>query len=132
MVEHDPDELLAGAIEAVSEVVAHVGAAVGAIGIASQTESFVLWERDNGRAVTQVVSWQDQRAGELCAAPGRRPEAADVRAKTGLALDPTFSAPKLAWLFADASLRDRAEAGELRLAAQRHRALYAALRPLFS
>ena len=46
-----------------------------------------------------VVSWQDQRAGELCSALAERPEAAAVRAKTGLALDPTFSAPKLAWLF---------------------------------
>lgn len=113
MVEHDPDELLAGALEAISEVVAGDAAAVAAIGIASQTESFLLWERDGGRAVTPVVSWQDQRAGDLCAALGQ-PEADAVRAKTGLALDPTFSAPKLAWLFdADASLRDRAEAGEL-------------------
>ena len=113
MVEHDPDELLAGTLEAISEVVAGDRAAVAAIGIASQTESFLLWERDGGRAVTPVVSWQDQRAGDLCAALGR--SAADaVRAKTGLALDPTFSAPKLAWLFdADASLRERAEAGEM-------------------
>ena len=60
-----------------------------------------------------MVSWQDQRAGDLCAALGQ-PAADAVRAKTGLALDPTFSAPKLAWLFdADASLRERAEAGEL-------------------
>ena len=113
MVEHDPDELLAGALEAISEVVAGDRAAVAAIGIASQTESFLLWERDGGRAVTPVVSWQDQRAGDLCAALGQ-PAADAVRAKTGLALDPTFSAPKLAWLFdADTSLRERAEAGEL-------------------
>lgn len=113
-VEHDPDELLAGTLEAISEVVAEVGASVAGIGIASQTESFVLWERDTGRPVSRVVSWQDQRAGELCAAIGSRPEAGFVRATTGLALDPTFSAPKIAWLFADdAVLRDRAEAGEL-------------------
>jgi glycerol kinase len=114
MVEHDPDELLAGVREAISEVVAGTGADVGAIGIANQTESFVLWERGTGRAVTPVVSWQDQRAGELCAALAKRSQAVDVREKTGLALDPTFSAPKLAWLFeADAALRSRAESGEL-------------------
>lgn len=114
MVEHDPDELLAGTLEAISDVIARVGAAVGAIGIATQTESFVLWERGTGRAVTPVVSWQDQRAGDLCATLGRRRLAATIRAKTGLALDPTFSAPKLAWLFgADVTLRERAEAGEL-------------------
>ena len=98
MVEHDPGKLLAGALEAVAEVVAEVGSRVAGIGIANQTESFVLWERATGQAVTPVVSWQDQRAAELCEALERRPEAASIRAKTGQ-LDPTFSAPKLAWLF---------------------------------
>lgn len=113
-VEHDPDELLTGALEAISEVVADLGSAVAGIGVASQTESFVLWERDTGRPVSRVVSWQDQRANDVCAEIGSRPEAARIRETTGLALDPTFSAPKLAWLFgADSALRDRAEAGEL-------------------
>jgi len=106
--------LLAGALEAISEVVADLVVSVAGVGIASQTESFVLWERDSGRPVSRVVSWQDQRADDLCAAIGGRPEAARVRAVTGLALDPTFSAPKLAWLLAaDTALRDRAAAGEL-------------------
>ena len=114
MVEHDPGELLAGALEAVSEVAAGAGGEVAAIGIANQTESFVLWERDTGVAVTPVVSWQDQRADELCTELGRRPEASAIPATTGLPLDPTFSAPKLAWLFAaDPGLRERAEGGEL-------------------
>jgi glycerol kinase len=114
LVEHDPDEVLAGALEALSEVRAAVTATVAGIGVASQTESFVLWERDTGRAVSPVVSWQDQRAGDLCAALAARSEAAAIRATTGLQLDPTFSAPKLAWLLAaDAPLRERAEAGDL-------------------
>jgi glycerol kinase len=114
MVEHDPDELLAGAREAIAEVVEGVGAAVGAAGIACQTESFVLWERETGRAVTPVVSWQDQRAAGLTASLAGRPEAAAVRARTGLTLDPTFSAPKVAWLLdADPELRRRAEADEV-------------------
>jgi glycerol kinase len=114
MVEHDPDELLAGALEAIAEVVAEAGAAAGAVGIACQTESFVLWERDTGRSVTPVVSWQDQRAAGLTASLAGRPGARAVRAKTGLTLDPTFSAPKVAWLLeAEPVLRGRAEAGEL-------------------
>jgi glycerol kinase len=113
-VEHDPDELFAGALEAIAEAVAGVGGAVSAIGIANQMETFVLWERGTGQAVSPVVSWQDQRAAELCAAIGGRPEAADIPTTTGLLLDPTFSAPKLAWLFAaDAALRARAEQGDL-------------------
>ena len=114
MVEHDPDALLAGALEAISEVAGKVGPGFAAIGIANQTESFVLWKRATGEAVTPVVSWQDQRAAELCEALGRRPEAASIRTKTGLQLDPTFSAPKLAWLFdSDPGLQASAEAGEL-------------------
>jgi glycerol kinase len=114
MVEHDPDELLVGALEAISEVAAGAGGPVAGLGIANQTESFVLWERETGRAVSPVVSWQDTRAGEVCTAIGGRPEAAAITATTGLTLDSTFSAPKLAWLFAaDPELRERAEAGEL-------------------
>jgi glycerol kinase len=113
VVEHDPGELLAGALECVREVAAS-DANVGGIGIANQMESFVLWERESGQAASPVVSWQDRRAGELCAAIAERPEASAIPAKTGLALDSAFCAPKLAWLFAaDPALRARAETGEL-------------------
>jgi glycerol kinase len=116
MVEHDADELLAGVAEAIRG--ARDGAApdgeVAAVGIANQTESFVLWDRASGRAASPVVSWQGQRAAALCRSLAERPDAAHVPARTGLALDPTFSAPKLAWLFErDPALRSRAESGEL-------------------
>jgi glycerol kinase len=114
MVEHDPDLLLAGARAAIKEAAEAAGGGVAGIGIANQTESFVVWERESGDPVTQVISWQDQRAEELCRSLGAEPAAARVAAVTGLALDPTFSAPKLAWLFErDPSLRARAETGEL-------------------
>jgi glycerol kinase len=112
MVEHDPDPLLAGARAAIAEARAGCEGAVAAVGIADQTETFVLWERDSGRAVTPVISWQDQRAEELCRTLAGEPAAQRVTAVTGLALDPTFSAPKLAWLFGrDPALLARAEAG---------------------
>ena len=114
MVEHDPDALLAGVLETISEVVAESEADVAGIGIASQTESFVVWDPATGQAVTPIVSWQDQRADEWCRALAGRPEAALVHARTGLGLGSAFSAPKLRWLFErDLALRDRAEAGEL-------------------
>src|SRR4029079_235472 len=114
VVEHDPDALLGGALEAVSEVVAQGDGDVAAIGIASQTESFVLWDPATGQPATPVVSWQDQRADVWCRALAGRREAAAVRAMTGLGLDSSFSAPKLGWLFErDKTLRSRAEAGEL-------------------
>lgn len=114
MVEHDPEALLAGAVAALGEARAACDGDVAAIGIANQTETFVLWERDSGRAVTPVISWQDQRAEELCRALASEPAAQRIAAVTGLALDPTFSGPKLAWLFGrDPALLARAEAGEL-------------------
>ncbi len=114
VVEHDPDALLSGAIDAIREVVGGLDGNVACIGIANQMESFVLWERESGRPASPVVSWQDRRASDLCAALGASPEGAALPAITGLALDTTFSAPKLAWLFAaDESLRARAETGEL-------------------
>jgi glycerol kinase len=115
MVEHDAEELLAGTLSALARTREAVASRqVAAIGIANQTETFVLWEAETGRAVTPVVSWQDQRAAELCRMLEAMPEAASVTALTGLALDPTFSAPKLAWLFeCDPDLARRAATGEL-------------------
>jgi glycerol kinase len=114
MVEHDPGALLAGALAAIAEIRSGCAGEVAAVGIADQTETFVLWERESGRAVTPVVSWQDQRAEELCRALAAEPAAERVAAVTGLALDPTFSAPKLAWLLGrDPALLARSEAGEL-------------------
>jgi glycerol kinase len=114
MVEHDPDAVLAGALSALAEVRDACGGEVAGLGIANQTETFVLWERGSGRAVTPLVSWQDQRAEEICRALASEPAAERIAAVTGLALDPTFSAPKLAWLFGrDPALRARAETGEL-------------------
>jgi glycerol kinase len=114
MVEHDPGELLAGVFEVVAEAGRAVGDSVAAVAIANQTETFVLWERESGEAVTPVVSWQDQRATGVCAALEGTPGADRVAGVTGLALDPTFSAPKLRWLFdADPGLERRAVGGEL-------------------
>ncbi len=115
MVEHDAVELLAGVRSAISRVRDEIsGTAVVALGIASQTETFVLWEADGGRPATPIVSWQDQRAADLCRRLEQRPEAALVASRTGLRLDPTFSAPKLAWLFErDPALLRRADRGEL-------------------
>jgi glycerol kinase len=114
MVEHDPDELLRGVLEAIAEVRRQLPGGVAALGIADQTETFLLWERDGGRASTQILSWQDQRAAAVCDELAGRPQTTSVAERTGLGLDPTFSAPKLAWLFrTDPALRRRAEAGEL-------------------
>ncbi|HVI35911.1 MAG TPA: FGGY family carbohydrate kinase, partial [Gaiellales bacterium] len=114
MVEHDPADLLDGALAAVGEAATPLSGRIAALGIADQTESFVIWERETGRAVSPVVSWQDTRAADVCRTLSGQAGAAAVPDITGLALEPTFSAPKLRWLFdRDPALQRRAEAGEL-------------------
>lgn len=74
------------------------GAAVVAVGLSTQRESVVCWDRLTGEALTPVLSWQDQRTVAMCDTL-RSPEVeALVRARSGLPLDPMFSAVKAAWL----------------------------------
>ncbi|HET8655927.1 MAG TPA: glycerol kinase GlpK [Longimicrobiaceae bacterium] len=116
-VEHDAEE-----IWRVTREVAHEAAAaaatplegLAAIGITNQRETIVLWDRETGRPVRRALVWQDGRTADLCRrmkAEGHEPE---IRARTGLVIDPYFSATKLAWLLdSDPELRRRGEAGEL-------------------
>jgi glycerol kinase len=114
-VEHDPELVLAGALSALERArQAVAGEPVDAVGIANQTETFLLWDAESGRPASPLISWQDQRAADLCARLAAQAEAEPVAQLTGLGLDPTFSAPKLAWLLErDPALRRRAESGEL-------------------
>lgn len=116
-VEHDPETLWQSQVAVAVEVLARAGITareVAAIGIANQRETTLLWERASGKAVAPAIVWQDRRTAEVCAqlrAAGREPA---IRARSGLLLDPYFSATKLAWLLdSQPGLRARAEAGEL-------------------
>jgi len=89
-------------------------AAVAAIGITNQRETTVLWEREGGRVLHNAIVWQDRRTAEVCRALVRDGAEPLVRARTGLLLDPYFSATKLAWLLERIpGARARAERGEL-------------------
>src|SRR5204862_7605974 len=92
MVEHDPGALLAGALAAIARARAACEGQVVGVGMADQTETFVLWERDSGRAASPVISWQDQRAEELCRTLASQAAAERITGVTALALAPTFSA----------------------------------------
>lgn len=115
--EHDADEITASALGAVAAGMAEAEVSwrdIAGIGLAAQTETFVVWERATGRPVYPAISWRDGRAHDLCdrlRAAGHAPE---VRRRTGLPLQPAFSAPKLRWLLdhVDAGQR-RADAGDL-------------------
>ena len=112
-VEHDAEEIFDITIEAAREAMEQAGESPVGIGITNQRETVVLWDRQTVRPVARAIVWQDRRTAERCRelkAAGDEPE---VRQRTGLVLDPYFSATKLEWLLRDDELRGRAERGEL-------------------
>lgn len=117
LVEQDPFELLASARAAIAQALRQAGAApreVVALGIANQTETFVVCERDSGRPIHAAIVWQDRRTSDRCETLARAGHGELIRSRTGLELDPTFPASKLGWLLDRvAGARARAQAGEL-------------------
>jgi glycerol kinase len=103
-VEHDAEEIYAVTIEVLADVarrLADDGATIAAIGITNQRETVVVWDRTTGRPLHRAIVWQDRRTAPRCdelRAAGHEPL---VRRRTGLVLDPYFSATKLEWLFHD-------------------------------
>ena len=85
-----------------------------AIGITNQRETTVLWDRQTGEPLARAIVWQDRRTADHCARLKQAGHESLVQARTGLLLDPYFSATKLAWLLDNVpGARQRAEAGEL-------------------
>jgi glycerol kinase len=115
-VEHDPAEIRGTVERAVAGALRQAGAQgaeVAAIGITNQRETTLVWERGSGRPIHRAIVWQDRRTTEECQRLQREGHEADVRERTGLVLDPYFSATKIAWLLDEHGLREQAEAGEL-------------------
>jgi glycerol kinase len=120
-VEHDAEEIWASvravvqkALEAMpgSADLRRTGSQLAAIGLTNQRETVVVWEKASGRPVAPAIVWQDRRTGDFCRQ--RQADEAWIRQRTGLVLDPYFSATKVRWLLhQDAGLRHRAEGGAL-------------------
>jgi glycerol kinase len=110
-VEHDPEDIWRDTLAVTREVMSD---AVAAIGITNQRETVLLWERASGTVLHKAIVWQDRRTADLCRAMRDDGLEEMVRRKTGLLLDPYFSASKLKWLLDTLpGARDRAERGEL-------------------
>ena len=116
-VEHDPEILWRSQRDVAVEALARAGLTardVAAIGIANQRETTLLWDRRSGEAVAPAIVWQDRRTAQRCAELREAGREEAIRRRTGLPLDPYFSATKLEWLLdSQPGLRQRAEAGEL-------------------
>ncbi|HVO68629.1 MAG TPA: FGGY family carbohydrate kinase, partial [Aggregatilineaceae bacterium] len=114
-VEQDPLEIWHSVRQAVDGCLASAGnPPLAAVAISNQRESAVLWDRGTGEPVGPLVSWQCRRSAPICDAVRARGLAATVQEKTGLTVDPMFSASKMRWLLEHAPQgRARAERGEL-------------------
>jgi len=116
-VEHDPGEIWRSQLTVAHAVVGLAGAGiadVAAIGITNQRETVVLWERSTGAPVHPALVWQDRRTAAECEELTAKGWGAKIQEKTGLLIDPYFSATKLAWLLDHVpGARLRAERGEL-------------------
>jgi len=116
-VEHDPEEIWASAVATAREALASARIAardVAGIGITNQRETALVWERASGKPVHNAIVWQDRRTAEACDALRAAGHGAAVAARTGLLLDPYFSATKVAWLLDHVDgARAAAEAGQL-------------------
>ncbi len=116
-VEHDPEVIWATTLSTAREVMKRVRAdkeQVAAVGVTNQRETTLLWDRRTGIPVYNAIVWQDRRTADSCRKLQEAGHEDGVIEKTGLRLDPYFSATKLAWLFAHVpGAREAAQAGHL-------------------
>ncbi len=116
-VEHDAEEIVQGAYAVCGDVIAHAdrnGLKIAALGITNQRETTVVWERHTGRPLHRAIVWQDRRTAGVCESLRAQGIESDVNFRTGLLVDPYFSATKIAWIldYVDGA-REQAVRGEL-------------------
>lgn len=116
-VEQDPLVMWENQLRVARDALAQAGATasdLAALGITNQRETVVVWDRATGAPVCNAIVWQDRRTSDVCEALIRSGVAPRVREKTGLPVDPYFSATKIAWILDNIpNARARAERGEL-------------------
>ena len=116
-VEHDPNEILTTQMSCAIEALGKAGARprdVAAVGITNQRETVVVWERATGEPVYPAIVWQDRRTANLCRELNDGGAGEAVSSRTGLVIDPYFSATKLKWILDNVpGVRARAERGDL-------------------
>ncbi|HIA74609.1 MAG TPA: glycerol kinase GlpK [Gemmatimonadetes bacterium] len=114
-VEHDALEIWDTTVRVAREAIDTAsGVDICAIGIANQRETIVLWDRETLEPVHPAIVWQDRRTSDICRELKNAGHENEVRARTGLVLDPYFSGTKIRWMLdQNPDLRSRAESGEL-------------------
>jgi glycerol kinase len=117
-VEHDPEEIWQAVVATCRDAIGAADAIspgpIAAIGITNQRETTVLWDRQDGRPVHNAIVWQDRRTAAICEGWRAAGFTAPVAERTGLVIDPYFSASKICWLLDTVpGLRQRAWSGDI-------------------
>ncbi len=116
-VEHDPEDIWDSVVATCRNAIADAGLSasdIAAIGITNQRETTLVWDRDTGKPVMNAIVWQDRRTADVTNGLRKSGYEAAVTAKSGLLLDPYFSASKIAWILDNVSgARRKAENGKL-------------------
>ncbi|HEX6609747.1 MAG TPA: glycerol kinase GlpK, partial [Hyphomicrobiaceae bacterium] len=116
-VEHDPEHIWTTTVATAREAISNartIAADIAAVGISNQRETCIVWDRKSGRPIHRAIVWQDRRTADACRKLKDEGCEPIVTAKTGLLLDPYFSATKIAWLLDNVSgARTAAEKGQL-------------------
>ncbi|WP_428391641.1 glycerol kinase GlpK [Lichenicoccus sp.] len=116
-VEHDPEDIWRDTMATARAAIEAAGGgpeAISAIGITNQRETVVVWDRETGKPVYNAIVWQDRRTARFCDRLREQGAEATIRDRSGLLIDPYFSASKLRWILDQVEgARSRAEAGKL-------------------
>jgi glycerol kinase len=116
-VEHDPFDILTSQLSAAVEALGKLQLRprdLAGVGITNQRETTIVWDRESGKPVYNAIVWQDRRTAALCQQLVKDGAEWMVRGKTGLLIDPYFSATKIAWILENvAGAREKADAGKL-------------------
>lgn len=116
-VEQDPEEMFNNTVVCCREVmkkIKNASSQIAAIGISNQRETTIIWDKQTGKPIYPAIVWQDRRTSDICQRLASQPIGSVITAKTGLLLDPYFSATKIMWLLENVpGAKERAKRGEL-------------------
>jgi glycerol kinase len=116
-VEHDPEEIWSSSLDTCRQAIAQAGISsddIAAIGITNQRETTILWDRATGKPLYRAIVWQDRRTSDYCMELKQAGHGDLVTSKTGLLIDPYFSATKIRWILENVpGAREKAERAEV-------------------
>jgi len=116
-VEHNPNDIWSSTLESAQQAISKAkieGSFVSGIGITNQRETTIVWDRKTGDPIYNAIVWQDRRTSNFCKSLREKGLEEKIRSRTGLVIDPYFSASKIHWILNNVQgAKQRAETGDL-------------------